>query len=97
VPGRTSSNCFRPFNGGVDGSQTGKDLERLNNEVLEAAKEKERFLANMSHEVRTPMNSVFGMVNLLLEMELLPDQREYLETIQSSSESLLNIFDDILD
>ncbi len=74
-----------------------EDLERLNNEVLEAAKEKERFLANMSHEVRTPMNGIFGMVNLLLEMELLPDQREHLETIQSSSESLLNILDDILD
>ena len=43
------------------------------------------------------MNGIFGMVNLLLEMELLPDQREHLETIQSSSESLLNILDDILD
>ncbi len=74
-----------------------EELERLNVEVSEAAKEKERFLANMSHEVRTPMNGIFGMVNLLLEMELVPDQREYLETIQSSSESLLNILDDILD
>lgn len=72
-------------------------LERLNEEVLEAAKEKERFFANMSHEVRTPMNGIFGMVNLLLEMELDPVQREHLETIHSSSESLLNILDDILD
>lgn len=74
-----------------------EQLERLNQEVLDAAKEKERFFANMSHEVRTPMNGIFGMVNLLLEMDLDPIQREHLETIHSSSESLLNILDDILD
>jgi len=74
-----------------------EELEKLNSEALEAAREKERFLANMSHEVRTPMNGIFGMVNLLLEMDLDADQREYLETVQSSSESLLNVLDDILD
>ena len=74
-----------------------RQLETLNAEVIEAAKEKERFLANMSHEVRTPMNGIFGMVNLLLEMDLETPQREYLEAIQSSSESLINILDDILD
>ena len=74
-----------------------EQLEKLNQEVLEAANEKERFFASMSHEVRTPMNGIFGMVNLLLEMDLDPIQREHLETIHSSSESLLNILDDILD
>lgn len=74
-----------------------EDLEKLNQDVIEAAKEKERFLANMSHEVRTPMNGIFGMVNLLLEMDLDPVQRDHLEAIHSSSESLLNILDDILD
>ncbi len=74
-----------------------EQLERLNREALEAAKEKERFFASMSHEVRTPMNGIFGMVSLLLEMDLDPMQREHLETIHSSSESLLNILDDILD
>jgi signal transduction histidine kinase/ActR/RegA family two-component response regulator len=74
-----------------------EQLEKLNQDVIEAANEKERFFANMSHEVRTPMNGIFGMVNLLLEMELEPVHREHLETIHSSSESLLNILDDILD
>ncbi len=74
-----------------------EQLERLNREALEATKEKERFFASMSHEVRTPMNGIFGMVSLLLEMDLDPIQREHLETIHSSSESLLNILDDILD
>ncbi len=74
-----------------------EQLEKLNQEVIEAANEKERFFANMSHEVRTPMNGIFGMVNLLLEMDIDPLLREHLETIHSSSESLLNILDDILD
>lgn len=74
-----------------------EELETLNEEVTEAAREKERFLANMSHGVRTPMNGIFGMVNLLLEMDPDPVQREVLDTIHASSESLLNILDDILD
>lgn len=72
-------------------------LEKLNQEVITAAKEKERFFANVSHEVRTPMNGIFGMVNLLLEMDPDPRFREHLETIHSASESLLNILNDILD
>jgi len=74
-----------------------EQLERRHETAPDAGKEKERFLANMSHEVRTPMNGIFGMVNLLLEMDLDPIQREHLETIQNSSESLLNILDDVLE
>lgn len=74
-----------------------EQLEKLNQGMIEAANEKERFFANMSHEVRTPMNGIFGTVNLLLKMELDPVHREHLETIHRSSESLLNILDDILD
>jgi two-component system aerobic respiration control sensor histidine kinase ArcB len=68
-------------------------------EVAESSKKiKEDFLANMSHEIRTPMNGVIGMIDLL-EKNTNPSvlQLEYLETIKSSSHSLLTIINDILD
>jgi signal transduction histidine kinase/HPt (histidine-containing phosphotransfer) domain-containing protein len=62
-----------------------------------AARAKSDFLAAMSHEIRTPMNGVIAMVSLLLDTSLTAEQRGYLETINTSSESLLTIINDILD
>lgn len=62
-----------------------------------AAKAKSDFLANMSHEIRTPMNAVCGMSELLARTELPPLSAEYVNTIQTSANNLLDIINDILD
>lgn len=88
-----------------------RELEQLNQELEQtiehaqklairaqmASISKSEFLARMSHEIRTPMNAVIGFTDLLMDTRLVDEQREYVETIKRSGETLLCLIDDILD
>jgi signal transduction histidine kinase len=74
-----------------------KELIKAKNEAEQSKKAKENFMANMSHEIRTPINGIIGLINLLNKTELDNDQKEMINLLEVSSESLLGVINDILD
>lgn len=77
--------------------RSAEELKIAKEQAEHSLKIKEQFLANMSHEIRTPMNGVIGMIDILSETELDKSQKDYVNTIRNSSETLLTILNDILD
>lgn len=73
------------------------NLEEAKLAAESASRTKNVFLASMSHEIRTPMNAIIGLTALLSEMELGKEQKNFVDTIRASSESLLSLINDILD
>jgi PAS domain S-box-containing protein len=80
-----------------DKLKTMKELEKAKVAAEKANVSKSRFLANMSHEMRTPLNLILGFSDLLSKQELLPPQKEFVDYIQSSGQTLIKLIQDILD
>jgi PAS domain S-box-containing protein len=87
-----------------EAQQTNEELERViehaNQMAIEAqmaSVAKSQFLANMSHEIRTPLNGIIGMTDLLRDTALTEDQRDSVEVIHQSGETLLTLVNDVLD
>ncbi|MFC5500013.1 ATP-binding protein, partial [Caenimonas terrae] len=78
-------------------SQADAALKRAKEAAEAANRAKTDFLDTISHEIRTPLNGVLGMVRLLMEEQLMPQQRRYVELAASSAQSLLGLINDMLD
>lgn len=81
----------------ITDKRVGEELRKVHELTQRSAKMKEQFVASISHEMRTPMNAILGMSNILSQMELEEEQKGLVNSIKQSSEILLGVVNDILE
>ena len=81
----------------ITAQREAEEMKKARDVARETAEMREKFIASVSHEMRTPMNAILGMSNLMMDTPLNQSQNDYIKSIKQSSEILLGIINDILD